>query len=133
MMNPLTRSRCWLCALLAALCAGCGGGETPHADAPRVIEWYGDSLTFGSIAGPSGELTRLAVPPVRRAQELLGDGALCVDLSLPGATVADALAGAAMMPFGAFADHVKTTRARDRKSTRLNSSHEFVSRMPSSA
>ena len=27
----------------------------------------------------------------------------------------------------------KTTLARDRKSTRLNSSHEFVSRMPSSA
>ena len=112
MMNPLTRSRCWLCALLAALCAGCGGGETPHADAPRVIEWYGDSLTFGSIAGPSGELTRLAVPPVRRAQELLGDGAMCVDLSLPGATVLDALAGAAMMPFGRFADHVAATAAQ---------------------
>lgn len=111
MMNPLTRSRCWLCALLAALCAGCGGGETPHADAPRVIEWYGDSLTFGSIAGPSGELTRLAVPPVRRAQELLGDTALCVDLSLPGATVRDALEGVAMMPFGAFEPHIKASAA----------------------
>ncbi len=111
MMNPLTRSRCWLCALLAALCAGCGGGETPHADAPRVIEWYGDSLTFGSIAGLSGELTRLAVPPVRRAQELLGDTALCVDLSLPGATVRDALHGVSMMPFGRFADHVQSTSA----------------------
>ena len=111
MMNPLTRSRCWLCALLAALCAGCGGGETPHADAPRVIEWYGDSLTFGSIAGLSGELTRLAVPPVRRAQELLGDTALCVDLSLPGATVRDALEGVAMMPFGPFAEHVAATPA----------------------
>jgi acyl-CoA thioesterase-1 len=112
MTTPLTRSRCWLCALLAALCAGCGGGETPHADAPRVIEWYGDSLTFGSIAGPSGELTRLSVPPVRRAQELLGAAALCVDLSLPGATVADALAGVAMMPFGRFADHVAATAAQ---------------------
>ena len=111
MMNPLTRSRCWLCTLLAALCAGCGGGETPHADAPRVIEWYGDSLTFGSIAGPSGELTRLAVPPVRRAQELLGDTALCVDLSLPGATVRDALEGVAMMPFGAFEPHIKASAA----------------------
>ena len=111
MMNPLNRPRCWLCALLAALCAGCGGGDAP-APAPRVIEWYGDSLTFGSIAGPSGELTRLAVPPVRRAQELLGDSALCVDLSLPGATVRDALDGVAMMPFGRFADHVSSTSAQ---------------------
>jgi acyl-CoA thioesterase-1 len=100
-----------LSAVCAALC-GCGGGEgAPAAPAPRVIAFYGDSLTFGSINGPAGTLTRLAVPPVRRAQDLLGDGALCVDLSLPGATVADALAGAAMMPFGRFADHVKTTRA----------------------
>ncbi len=100
------KPRCWFCTLLAAMCAGCGSG-----DSPRVIEWYGDSLTFGSIAGPSGELTRLAVPPVRRAQELLGSAALCVDLSLPGATVADALAGVAMMPFGAFAQHVSATAA----------------------
>ena len=110
-MRPAA-ARCWLCALLAALCAGCGGGETPHADAPRVIEFYGDSLTFGSIEGPGGELTRLAVPPVRRAQELLGDAALCMDLSLPGATVADALDGVAMMPFGRFADHVAATAAQ---------------------
>ena len=109
-MRPAA-ARCWLCALLAALCAGCGGGDTPHADAPRVIEFYGDSLTFGSIAGPGGELTRLAVPPVRRAQESLGDAALCVDLSLPGATVRDALDGVAMMPFGAFEQHIKTTAA----------------------
>ena len=100
------KPRCWFCTLLAALCAGCGGG-----DQPRVIEWYGDSLTFGSIAGPSGELTRLAVPPVRRAQELLGDTALCVDLSLPGATVRDALDGVAMMPFGAFEHHIKASAA----------------------
>ena len=108
------KPRCWLCGLLAALCAGCGGGspdEPPAAPTPRVIEFYGDSLTFGSIEGPAGSLTRLAVPPVRRAQELLGDAALCVDLSLPGATVADALAGVAMMPFGRFADHVRTTQA----------------------
>ena len=110
MMNPLNRPRCWLCALLAALCAGCGGGDAP-APAPRVIEWYGDSLTFGSIAGPGGELTRLPVPPVRRAQELLGDTALCVDLSLPGATVRDALAGVAMMPFGAFGQHIRASAA----------------------
>jgi len=108
------KPRCWLCGLLAVLCAGCGGGspdEPPAAPATRVIEFYGDSLTFGSIAGPAGTLTRLAVPPVRRAQELLGDAALCVDLSLPGATVADALAGVAMMPFGPFAEHVRTTQA----------------------
>ena len=108
------KPRCWLCGLLAVLCAGCGGGspaEPPAAPAPRVIEFYGDSLTFGSIEGPAGTLTRLAVPPVRRAQELLGTSALCVDLSLPGATVADALAGVAMMPFGRFADHVATTQA----------------------
>ena len=109
-MNALNRPRCWLCALLAALCAGCGGGDAP-APAPRVIEWYGDSLTFGSIAGPGGELTRLPVPPVRRAQELLGSAALCVDLSLPGATVADALAGVAMMPFGAFGQHIRASAA----------------------
>ena len=109
----MTTARCWLCALLAALCAGCGGGAGPApAPAVRVIEFYGDSLTFGSIAGPSGELTRLAVPPVRRAQELLGDAALCVDLSLPGATVADALNGVAMMPFGRFASHVAGTSAQ---------------------
>lgn len=106
------RTRCWLCALLAALCAGCGGGDTPPPRAPRVVEFYGDSLTFGSIAGPSGELTRLAVPPVRRAQELLGASALCVDLSLPGATVRDALDGVNMMPFGRFADHVAATSAQ---------------------
>gem|GEM_PF-2790407 len=108
------KPRCWLCGLLAVLCAGCGGGspaEPPAAPAPRVIEFFGDSLTFGSIEGPSGTLTRLAVPPVRRAQELLGDAALCVDMSLPGATVGDALAGVAMMPFGRFADHVATTQA----------------------
>ena len=108
------KPRCWLCGLLAVLCAGCGGGspaEPPAAPAPRVIEFYGDSLTFGSIAGPAGELARLAVPPVRRAQELLGDAALCVDLSLPGATAADALAGVAGMPFGPFAEHVRATLA----------------------
>ena len=111
-MRPAA-ARCWPCALLAALCAGCGGGAGPApAPAVRVIEFYGDSLTFGSIAGPSGELTRLGVPPVRRAQELLGDAALCVDLSLPGATVADALDGVAMMPFGRFADHVAATAAQ---------------------
>ena len=33
---------------------------------------------------------------------------------------------------GGLAKHLKSARA-DRKSTRLNSSHEFVSRMPSSA
>ena len=111
-MRPAA-ARCWLCALLAALCAGCGGGAGPApAPAVRVIEFYGDSLTFGSIAGPSGELTRLGVPPVRRAQELLGDAALCVDLSLPGATAADALAGVAMMPFGRFAEHVASTAAQ---------------------
>ena len=108
------KPRCWLCGLLAVLCAGCGGGspaDPPAAPTPRVIEFYGDSLTFGSIEGPAGSLTRLAVPPVRRAQEMLGDAALCVDLSLPGATVADALAGVAMMPFGAFAQHVSATAA----------------------
>ena len=112
-MTPHPNPRRWLCALLAALCVGCGGGAGPApAPAVRVIEFYGDSLTFGSIAGPSGTLTRLGVPPVRRAQELLGDAALCVDLSLPGATVADALAGVAMMPFGRFADHVAATPAQ---------------------
>ena len=41
----------------------------------------------------------------------------------------------ATMSWPAFWDAVATPRvlARDRKSTRLNSSHEFVSRMPSSA
>lgn len=101
--------RCWICSLLAVLCAGCGGGAPAPA---QVVEFYGDSLTFGSIEGPAGELARLSVPPVRRAQELLGDGFLCVDYSLPGATAADALAGVAGMPFGPFAEHVKTTSAR---------------------
>ena len=103
--------RHWLYALLAALCAGCGGGDGSVPPATRMIAFYGDSLTFGSIAGPAGELARLAVPPVRRAQELLGDAALCVDLSLPGATAADALAGVAGMPFGPFAEHVRATLA----------------------
>ena len=111
-MTHHLKPRRWRCALLAALCAGCGGGDTPPPRAPRVVEFYGDSLTFGSIAGPSGELTRLAVPPVRRAQELLGASALCVDLSLPGATVRDALDGVNMMPFGRFADHVAATSAQ---------------------
>ena len=100
-------------ALCAAVCGCGGGGDAPApAPAPRVIEFYGDSLTFGSLSGPDGTLTRLAVPPVRRAQELLGGAALCVDLSLPGATVADALAGVAMMPFGRFAEHVASTAAQ---------------------
>ena len=108
--------KCLLCTWLAALCAGCGGGTSPvpppvAAPPTQIIEFYGDSLTFGSIAGPAGELTRLAVPPVRRAQELLGASALCVDLSLPGATVRDALDGVAMMPFGRFADHMQATGA----------------------
>lgn len=77
----------------------------------RVVEFYGDSLTFGSIAGPAGELTRNATPPVRRAQELLGSTAVCVDLSLPGATTQDALDGVAMMPFGRFAEHVQMSGA----------------------
>ena len=108
------KPRCWLCGLLAALCAGCGGGspaEPPAVPAPRVIEFFGDSLTFGSIEGPAGTLSRLDVPPVRRAQEFLGDAAVCVDMSLPGATVGDALAGVAMMPFGRFAEHVAATPA----------------------
>ena len=103
--------RHWLYALLAALCAGCGGGDGSVPPATRMIAFYGDSLTFGSIAGPAGELARLSVPPVRRAQELLGDGFLCVDYSLPGATAADALAGVAGMPFGPFAEHVRATLA----------------------
>ena len=108
--------KCLLCTWLAALCAGCGGGTSPvpppvAAPPTQIIEFYGDSLTFGSIAGPSGELARLAVPPVRRAQELLGNPALCVDLSLPGATAADALAGVAGMPFGPFAEHIKVSPA----------------------
>ena len=110
----MTSARCWLCGLLAALCAGCGGGDAPSTGlaAPTVIEFYGDSLTFGQITGEQGQFARLAVPPVRRAQELLGDGAVCVDMSLPGATVRDALDGVAMMPFGAFAAHVAATPAR---------------------
>ena len=111
-MTPHPNPRRWLCALLAALCVGCGEGDAPTASALRVIEFYGDSLTFGVIDGPAGAITRLTVPPVRRAQEILGDAALCVDLSLPGATVADALAGVAMMPFGRFADHVAATPAQ---------------------
>jgi len=99
-------------ALCAAVCSCGGGGDAPApAPAPRVIEFYGDSLTFGSISGADGTLTRLAVPPVRRAQDLLGAAAVCVDLSLPGATVADALAGAPMMPFGPFSKHVSATAA----------------------
>ena len=104
----------WLYAMLAALCAGCGGGGGGDGLVPpatRVIAFYGDSLTFGSIAGPAGELARLSVPPVRRAQEFIGDWALAVDMSLPGATASDALAGVAGMPFGPFAEHVKTTAA----------------------
>lgn len=111
----MTKTRCWLCALLAALCAGCGGGDVPappSAPQTRIVEFYGDSLTFGNIAGPAGELARLAVPPVRRAQELLGNTALAVDYSLPGATVADALAAVAGMPFGRFAEHVAGTAAQ---------------------
>jgi len=101
-----------LSAVCAALCGCGGGGDAPApASAPHVIEFYGDSLTFGSINGPDGTLTRLAVPPVRRAQDLLGPAAVCVDLSLPGATVADALAGAAMMPFGAFGAHIQASNA----------------------
>lgn len=109
--------KCLLCTWLAALCAGCGGGgPSPAAPAPaprvQIIEFYGDSLTFGQVTGQQGQLARLAVPPVRRAQELLGDTTLCVDLSLPGATVADALNGVAMMPFGRFAEHVAGTSAQ---------------------
>jgi len=115
-MRPASATaRVWLCTLLAALCAGCGGGEAPEPKPPepnlRVIEFYGDSLTFGSIAGRAGELARLSVPPVRRAQEMLGEAALAVDYSLPGATAADALAGVAGMPFGPFAGHIATSPA----------------------
>ena len=42
-------------------------------------------------------------------------------------------AGLAAWELGAVAIRAAVERARDRKSTRLNSSHEFVSRMPSSA
>lgn len=112
-MTYSNQLRCWLCALLAALCAGCGGSDAqvPHAKSQRVIEWYGDSLTFGSVEGPIGEVSRIPVPPVRRAQDLLGATALCVDMSLPGATVRDALDGVAFMPFGRFADRMKTSPA----------------------
>ncbi len=104
-MTPRT-VRCWFCTLLTALCTGCGGGgdaPTPPASQARIVEFYGDSLTFGSIEGPAGAVARLAVPPVRRAQQQLEDAAVCVDLSLPCATVRDALDGVAMMPFGRFA------------------------------
>ena len=110
--------KCLLCTWLAALCTGCGGGgpspTVPVPPEPRaqIIEFYGDSLTFGQVTGQQDQLARLAVPPVRRAQELLGDAALCVDLSLPGATVADALNGVDMMPFGRFASHVAGTSAQ---------------------
>jgi hypothetical protein len=77
-----------------------------------MIASYGDSLTFGSIAGPAGELTRLSVPPVRRAQELLGTSALCVDLQPSGRHRLRMLwLACRCMPFGPFAEHVKTTAA----------------------
>ena len=99
--------RCLFCSLAAAICAGCGGGDSPAG----IVEFYGDSLTFGSIAGDAGQVARIPVPPVRRAQEALSGLAVCVDMSLPGATAGDALDGVAMMPFGPFESHIAATRA----------------------
>lgn len=97
-------SRALLLVVVAVLVAACGGGDASPAPRP-VVAVYGDSLASGHLATPPG---RLAVPPARRLQEMLGEQALVVDYAQPGARVADALAGAATMPLQAFAEHVRT-------------------------
>lgn len=90
---------------LAALAlAGCGGGGAPGLP---VVAVYGDSIASGHIAVPPG---RLAVPPARRLQELLAGRATVADFAQPGARVRDALTGAATMPLGPFAEHVRAAR-----------------------
>lgn len=90
--------------LLTGLAVSCGGG-----DAPPVVAVYGDSLSSGHIATAP---YRLAVPPVRRLEELATGRFVAIDFSQPGATIHAALTGGDTMPIGPFAQHVKTVPAQ---------------------
>lgn len=98
----------WLAVLLLAVLSACGGGGGV-ASAPQgpIVAVYGDSLQSGGIqVAPD----RLAVPPSRRMQQLLGDRATVVDYAWAGAGPAGALAGAPTLPMDAFAQHLRTAR-----------------------
>lgn len=105
-----------LSALLGLLLAACGGGGAVQGErvppvGPVTVEFFGDSLTWGAVDMGSNITSRLPVPPVRRAQELLGPDWYCVDMSLPGAIAAEVLAGTAFLPAGPFAAHVRASPA----------------------
>ena len=64
---------------------------------------------------------------------IVGTAAVNVtNVALTGVTIT-AATGVGTVTYAATAANLATTPDGDRKSTRLNSSHEFVSRMPSSA
>jgi hypothetical protein len=98
----------WLLLAMAAVVAACGGGGDAGARVQPRVAVYGDSLHSGGIqVAPD----RLAVPPHRRLQQLLGDRATVIDYSWPGAGPAGALAGAPTLPMDAFAEHLKLAQS----------------------
>ncbi|MFC5498126.1 hypothetical protein ACFPOE_11320 [Caenimonas terrae] len=95
--------------LSAALLASCGGGGASAAQELPLVNLEGDSLTSSHIAVPPG---RLAVPTVRRINELAADRFLAIDNSQPGARIVDALEGSDTMPGDPYATRVRITPAR---------------------
>ncbi len=81
------------------------GCKKRAAPAKPLVGIYGDSLTAGTQEGAPAHL--IAVPPVRRINELSRGGFYAVNLARPGATAALALDGGYGMPFGRWADHMR--------------------------
>ena len=106
---------------------------------------YGLIVSIAAKKGPKPDIPYLEPAEVKllleqaNQDEVLGlrDYALIQFLYNTGVRVSEALSlSVAALELGAPGQvrvHGKGRKDRDRKSTRLNSSHEFVSRMPSSA
>ena len=114
-------------AMVAAACGG--GGATPSVDSTNPA-----TPSKGNVVSPDGMLT--VIPPAGAGDITIAEAGPIGIQSLEVATVWSftrvplSVDGASVVfenPAGELLD------GRDRKSTRLNSSHTDISRMPSSA
>ena len=93
-----------------------------------------DVIITCAITGDDTKVTKSPHCPITPEQI----AASAVEAARAGAAIVhihvrDPETGAFSMATRHYREVIKRIRERDRKSTRLNSSHEFVSRMPSSA
>ena len=105
----------------------------------NAIVYASARQTLGIGAGQMSRVdsSRIAVWKAGEASLSLQGSVVCSDAFFPFAdglvAAANAGATAAIQPGGSMRDAEVIAAAEDRKSTRLNSSHEWISRMPSSA